>query len=128
MAHTDTLIETLKQALKANGLTYADIARSLNWSEASVKRWFANGNMTVQRLEAICELIGMEMIDLVRMLDETGTVSRTLHWSRKRNWSQTPGCCWWRCVSMVTCALRISSATMIFRRPSASICSPVSTS
>jgi transcriptional regulator with XRE-family HTH domain len=70
MAHTDTLIETLKQALKANGLTYADIARSLNWSEASVKRWFANGNMTVQRLEAICELIGMEMIDLVRMLDE----------------------------------------------------------
>jgi transcriptional regulator with XRE-family HTH domain len=70
VAQTEALIETLKHALKANGLTYADVARSLDWSEASVKRWFASGNMSIQRFEAICELIGMEMTDLVRMLDE----------------------------------------------------------
>ena len=70
MAQTEALIETLKHALKANGLTYADVARSLDWSEASVKRWFANSNMSIQRFEAVCGLIGMEITDLVRMLDE----------------------------------------------------------
>ena len=70
MAQTSQLIEALKKALKAHGLTYADTARHLNLSEASVKRLFSQKRFTLQRLDQICQLIGLEISDLVRMLNE----------------------------------------------------------
>ena len=40
MAQTRSLVAALKQVLKGRGLTYADVARGLGMSEASVKRVF----------------------------------------------------------------------------------------
>jgi predicted transcriptional regulator len=37
MSHIPALIATLKRQLKSRGLTYADVARHLDLSEASVK-------------------------------------------------------------------------------------------
>ena len=48
------LVEALKRTLKAKGLTYADVAGAIALSEASVKRMFARGDFTLQRLEEIC--------------------------------------------------------------------------
>lgn len=70
MAQTSQLIEALKKSLKAHGLTYADTARHLNLSEASVKRLFSQKRITLQRLDQICQLMGMEITDLTRMLNE----------------------------------------------------------
>jgi DNA-binding Xre family transcriptional regulator len=60
------LFEGLKMHLKARGLTYADVARALEISEATVKRIFALKNCTVERLDAICELLQVDVAELAR--------------------------------------------------------------
>lgn len=70
MDNTSETIDTLKQALKSHGFTYADVARHLNLSEASVKKMFSSRNITLKRLNALCELMNMDFLDLVRMFDE----------------------------------------------------------
>lgn len=69
MAQSQALIQTLKKALKAQGLTYAQVAAGLDLSEASVKRLFAQGNFSLERLDQICRLAGMEITDLVRLME-----------------------------------------------------------
>ena len=64
MAQTQALIEILKQSLKTNRLTYADIASRLDMSEANVKRMFAKRRFSLERLEEVCQLMQMEMSDL----------------------------------------------------------------
>src|SRR5690242_881731 len=70
MAQSAQLIEALKGALKAQGRTYADVARSLKLSEASIKRCFSEQSFTLERLEQICSLAGMEISDLVELAAE----------------------------------------------------------
>lgn len=64
MAQSKDLAIALKAALKAQRLTYAEVAKGLGISEASVKRLFASGNFTLKRLEEICGLLRMEISDL----------------------------------------------------------------
>ena len=58
------LVEAVKRALKAKGLTYADVAAAIGLSEASVKRMFARGDFTLQRLEEICRFARIDLSDL----------------------------------------------------------------
>ena len=71
MAQTTALIKTLKQALKASRFTYADIARHLGMSEANVKRLFATESFSLHRLEAVCELLQLELADLFALYEES---------------------------------------------------------
>jgi len=68
MAQTKQLIDTLKRALKAQGLSYADVANELNLSEASVKRLFSQSGFSLTRLDKVCQLLGMEIADLVAQM------------------------------------------------------------
>lgn len=70
MAQSTQLIDALKGALKAQGKTYADVAQALDLSEASVKRCFSQQNFTLERLEAVCQVAGMEISDLVELAQE----------------------------------------------------------
>lgn len=70
MAQIQPLLGTLKKALKAHGLTYADIARHLELTEVSIKRLFSEQNISLQRLEQICQLMEMEISDLVQLMGE----------------------------------------------------------
>ena len=67
MAQIPALISTLKKQLKAHGKTYADVARVLEISEASVKRLFSEQNFTLQRLEAICHSIDTDLLELSQL-------------------------------------------------------------
>jgi len=69
MDNTQAAINMLKRALKLNGFTYADVARHLNLSEASVKKMFSSCHFTLKRIDQICQLLDMDFIDLVRMFD-----------------------------------------------------------
>ncbi len=69
MAQTRALVAALKQVLKGRGMTYADVARGLKMSEASVKRVFARQTFTLQRLDRICELLGIEITDLGKIVE-----------------------------------------------------------
>jgi DNA-binding Xre family transcriptional regulator len=64
------VVGELKRTLKEHGVTYAVVARSLNLSVASVKRLFSTGNFTLERIDVICELVGIQMSDLIRRASE----------------------------------------------------------
>jgi len=65
MSQTTVLITELKSQLKAHRKTYEDVAKYLQLSHASVKRLFSEGNISLTRLESICDMIGLTMADLV---------------------------------------------------------------
>ena len=60
------LVATIKRQLKAQGLTYKDVARALKVSEASVKRVFASERFTVTRLAQVSELLGFTLAELLQ--------------------------------------------------------------
>jgi transcriptional regulator with XRE-family HTH domain len=62
-------MDALKKALRAKRITYAEVARGLDLSEASVKRLLSRGGLTLERFETICHVAGISMVELVR---ETG--------------------------------------------------------
>jgi transcriptional regulator with XRE-family HTH domain len=64
------IIEALKRSLKTRGLTYRDLAKRVGLSEASIKRVFSEETFSLQRLEAICDAIGLSMSELVRIAVE----------------------------------------------------------
>lgn len=70
MSQTAQLIATLKRLLKARGLTYAQVGAHLSLSEASVKRQFSQQSFSLQTLEAICELMQLELGELVREAEQ----------------------------------------------------------
>jgi len=69
MAQSDALVSTLKEVLKQQKITYADIARELDMSEANIKRQFAAGRFTLERIEAICRIMKMELSDLFLLFE-----------------------------------------------------------
>jgi transcriptional regulator with XRE-family HTH domain len=83
MAQTVQLMESVKQLLKAEGKTYADVANALELSEASIKRIFAEGNISIQRLEAIAQMIGLELSDIVRHMQKANPAIEKLTWKQE---------------------------------------------
>jgi len=69
MAQTTPLITTLKSLLKSRSITYRQVAQGLELSEASVKRLFAEQNFSLQRLDQICQLLDIEISDLVKQME-----------------------------------------------------------
>lgn len=67
MKQTKQLVDALRKALRAHGMTYDDVAKALDLSEASIKRVFSQGTFTLQRFEEICALLGLSIYDLARM-------------------------------------------------------------
>ncbi len=68
MARTAALVERLKRELRARNITYAAVAKRLAMSEASVKRMFSQREFTLSRLDAICDVAGIQFSDLARAL------------------------------------------------------------
>jgi DNA-binding Xre family transcriptional regulator len=66
MTQTSSLVEALKRALKARGITYAQVARAIAMSEASVKRMFSQESFTLKRFDEICRFGGVDIGDLAR--------------------------------------------------------------
>lgn len=71
MAQTPRIIETLKVQLKQRGITYRELALALGLSESAVKQMFATGDMNLSRLDRICDILSMDISDLVGAMNET---------------------------------------------------------
>ena len=65
MSEINQVYEELKRQLRVAKMTYADLAVRLGASEASVKRWFSQQTMSLQRMEAICSEIDVSLSELV---------------------------------------------------------------
>ncbi|TNF87365.1 MAG: helix-turn-helix transcriptional regulator [Gammaproteobacteria bacterium] len=69
MSQTKLIVDTLKQELRKQGINYRQVAQTLGLSEASVKRLFAESSFTLERIEQICELLHLEVSDLVLQME-----------------------------------------------------------
>jgi len=69
MAQTRLIVETLKLELRKQRVTYRDVAKALDLSEASVKRLFSEHSFTLARVEQVCDLLNLEISDLVRQME-----------------------------------------------------------
>lgn len=76
MAQATRLVHELKNQLKLKGITYRALASELELSESAVKQMFASANMTLARLDRICEIIALDLGDLVQQSENSG---RQLH-------------------------------------------------
>lgn len=79
MPSTQTLIDAIKAELKAQGLSYADLARELHLSESSVKRMFARGGeMPLSRVDELCRVLKLEFGELAQRVAEARPLRREL--------------------------------------------------
>jgi transcriptional regulator with XRE-family HTH domain len=67
MTDAQQLVDTLKKLLKAQNLTYAEVAGRVGLSEASVKRLFSARTFTLKRLETFCRLLDIDFFELARL-------------------------------------------------------------
>jgi len=70
MPQTKSIIDTLKQELRKQGVTYKQVARTLKLSEASVKRLFSEKSFTLSRLGQVCEVLDLEISDLIHQMEK----------------------------------------------------------
>ena len=69
------LVSALKRCLKIKGVTYKKLALAIHLSESSVKRLFASNNLSIQRFEQVCEILGMSIFDVSKLArEEPGNV------------------------------------------------------
>jgi len=61
-----SLFVALKQELKSKGLTYVAVASHLDLTEASVKRMFSQEDISLKRLDSICQLLEIDLSHLTR--------------------------------------------------------------
>ena len=70
MPQTRPLIDTLKQELRKQRITYKQVSAALDLSETSVKRLFAEEAFSIKRLEKVCELLHLDISDLVHLMEK----------------------------------------------------------
>ena len=65
MARSVRLLAVLKKQLKMQGITYKQLATELGLTESAIKQMFAADNMSLKRMDAICEILNLDISDLV---------------------------------------------------------------
>lgn len=90
MSQVSALLKTLKQELKAHGITYADVGDRLDLSESSVKRIFSDTRLSVDRLEALCEVVNMDISDLVQKMESERKQLNRLTEEQEREVAEDP--------------------------------------
>ncbi len=84
MAQTVALVETIKRCLKQQKITYHELAEKLDLSEANVKRMFSKRNFTLSRLDEICQVLEMEITDVIMEMSNSGSTLNELSEEQER--------------------------------------------
>jgi len=65
MSQVNQLIFYLKKAIRAQGISYKDLAIKLDVSESTLKRWFSKNTFSIDRLDEICEALALDLSDII---------------------------------------------------------------
>jgi DNA-binding Xre family transcriptional regulator len=84
MSTTADLVTALKKELKQAQMTYADLAKSLDMAESSVKRMLAKGDMSLSRIDAICRALKMDFAELARRVADAQPLLKELTQEQER--------------------------------------------
>ncbi|HME40876.1 MAG TPA: helix-turn-helix transcriptional regulator [Steroidobacteraceae bacterium] len=76
MAEQALIVAELKRALRERRFTYAAVAKKLNLSIASVKRLFSGGDLSLKRVDLICELLETGLSEILARARERPAVDR----------------------------------------------------
>ena len=102
MSQVAALLKTLRRELKAQGLAYAEVATRLTLSESSIKRMFSESKLSLDRLDALCQVAGMEISDLVKKMGEERTRIDMLSEEQEREVADDP-----RLLLVAICAINL---------------------
>jgi transcriptional regulator with XRE-family HTH domain len=100
MTQANRIIDVLKDALRANGVTYDQVAMHLGLSTSSVKRLFSRGGFTLARLEEVAEIAGVDLVELARRGEERRAKTHALTHAQESELVRDP-----RLVLVAICAL-----------------------
>lgn len=75
---TTALLGALREEFRRQRVTAAECARRLDISEATAKRWLKGQGLTLDRLQALCEIINFDLRDLIDAVDHIATDRFTL--------------------------------------------------
>ena len=84
MSNTKTLVDNLKRELKRQGFNYNDLAGKLGITESTVKKMFAKGNFSLDRLDDICDALKIDLLGLVENVNEEVVKISRLTFSQER--------------------------------------------
>jgi hypothetical protein len=66
MKQTEAIHEALKRVMRSSGRNYAQAAKVLKLSQASVKRLLSRSELSLERLEVLCDWLDISVADLVQ--------------------------------------------------------------
>ena len=84
MPQPSPIVQELKRVLKERELTYAEVARGLGLSVASVKRLFSTGTFSLTRIEEICQLAKLELSELAERARNRATSTTKLSLAQEK--------------------------------------------
>lgn len=85
MSSPEQMFEVLRAEMRAVGVTYKLLAQRIGMSESSVKRIFAQKDMTLTRLAQICKASGIAMEDVLRKAADASPHADTLTLAQERS-------------------------------------------
>ena len=91
MAMQNPIVAELKRALREGSHTYQAVAKQLGLSVASVKRLFSTRDFSLQRLDQICELLGVELSVIIERAQERGAPTNQLTLNQEKEIISDPG-------------------------------------
>ena len=90
MSQIKQVTQRLKQLLKEQGMTYKSLSEQLQLSEASIKRCFSQQSFTLERLEQVCEALGLTLSDVFIQLAQTQPRVSQLSEAQERELLENP--------------------------------------
>ncbi|GLQ88327.1 helix-turn-helix transcriptional regulator [Dyella flagellata] len=66
MSASALLVHAIRAELRQRGITYRELAAMLGVSEPTIKRDLSRGGFTLQRLDSICDVLGLSLEDLIK--------------------------------------------------------------
>ncbi|HYD80096.1 MAG TPA: helix-turn-helix transcriptional regulator [Paucimonas sp.] len=85
MGSPEQVFEILRAEMRAAGVTYRLLAQRIGMSESSVKRIFAQRDMTLSRLAQICKASGIALEDVLRKAADAAPRADTLTLAQERS-------------------------------------------
>jgi hypothetical protein len=86
----EKVILVLKRQLKMRGFNYVQVGEHLGISTSSVKRLFADQSFSFQRIEQLCDLIGIDLLQLMQIADEYQSQLAQLEWEQEQQIVDNP--------------------------------------
>ena len=68
---SDKVLEIIKKELKNKKLKYEDLAENLGMSLSGLKKSLASKDLTLARLQTICDVLGLSLVEVLTLADDS---------------------------------------------------------